>query len=292
VRSSGRRKRSSVAYWEGDKVVVVVPARLPRATQRDTVDWLVGRLLAKTPGIVASDADLEERAIALADRYHDHVRPTSIRWATNQTRRWGSCSPESGQIRISERLRRVPGWVLDAIIVHELAHLVIADHSGAFRALADRYPRQHDAARGEQANAERDQRDVGTAAQHLVPDQPDCVERERSADAILVRAAQRSGDWDADTDSLQSEPPRKPTRTILDRSEFTIQQTSNRSHGADPIRRSQAVIAAAALQSEAGRVGRRRLDRAAWPTGLGFLPPTLPIPCLRAEAIVGSRAPT
>ncbi|MDA8380500.1 MAG: M48 family metallopeptidase [Actinomycetota bacterium] len=147
VRSSGRRKRSSVAYWEGDKVVVVVPARLPRATQRDTVDWLVGRLLAKTPGIVASDADLEERAIALADRYLDHVRPTSIRWATNQTRRWGSCSPESGQIRISERLRRVPGWVLDAIIVHELAHLVIADHSGAFRALADRYPRQHDAAR-------------------------------------------------------------------------------------------------------------------------------------------------
>ena len=39
----------------------------------------------------------------------------------------------------------VPAWVLDATIVHELAHLVHPDHSSAFHAVADRYPRQREA---------------------------------------------------------------------------------------------------------------------------------------------------
>ena len=60
----------------------------------------------------------------------------------NQVSRWGSCSPASGEIRISDRVAPFPGWVLDAVIVHELAHLVEANHSPAFHALADRYPKQ------------------------------------------------------------------------------------------------------------------------------------------------------
>jgi predicted metal-dependent hydrolase len=58
--------------------------------------------------------------------------------------RWGSCSPATGTIRISDRLAGVPGWVLDAVLVHELAHLIHADHSAAFHELANRHPRAAD----------------------------------------------------------------------------------------------------------------------------------------------------
>ena len=66
---------------------------------------------------------------------------TSIRWVTNQEHRWGSCTPSSGVIRISHRLAEVPPFVLDYVIVHELAHLVEANHGSRFWALAERFPR-------------------------------------------------------------------------------------------------------------------------------------------------------
>jgi predicted metal-dependent hydrolase len=63
----------------------------------------------------------------------------------NQQRRWGSCTSRTGEIRISERLRFVPGWVLDAVLVHELAHLIEPTHSPRFRRLAARFPRTAEA---------------------------------------------------------------------------------------------------------------------------------------------------
>jgi predicted metal-dependent hydrolase len=64
---------------------------------------------------------------------------------TNQTARWGSCSYYSGEIRISHRLRPVPAWVLDSVLVHELAHLTYPDHSPAFHRLAGSFPRHEEA---------------------------------------------------------------------------------------------------------------------------------------------------
>ena len=81
----------------------------------------------------------------LGRRYLDGVAPASIRWSSRQRSRWGSCSLHSREIRISDRLRVVPEWVLDGVIVHELAHLLVPDHSPRFRALERRYPRQGDA---------------------------------------------------------------------------------------------------------------------------------------------------
>jgi predicted metal-dependent hydrolase len=109
------------------------------------VEDLVRRVLTHRPHIAASDTDLASRAGQLADRYLDGVRPSSIRWVTNQRSQWGSCTSATGEIRISDRLRVVPGWVLDAVLVHELAHLVEPNHSPRFRALVDRYSRSREA---------------------------------------------------------------------------------------------------------------------------------------------------
>jgi predicted metal-dependent hydrolase len=86
------------------------------------------------------EVDLPSRAAVLARRY-DLPVPTSIRWVDNQQHRWGSCTPDDGTIRISSRMAAFPEWVVDGVVVHELAHLAVANHSPAFHALADRYPR-------------------------------------------------------------------------------------------------------------------------------------------------------
>jgi predicted metal-dependent hydrolase len=78
--------------------------------------------------------------------YNDGILPASVRWVTNQQARWASCSPGSREIRVSSRLRQCPEWVIDAVLVHELAHLQEADHSARFYELADRHPRQQDSA--------------------------------------------------------------------------------------------------------------------------------------------------
>jgi Protein of unknown function DUF45 len=146
VRVSARRRKTSEARWVGGRIVVSVPAHLSGEAREKTVAWLVDRLVAKHPLRTAvGDDELMARATALGERYRMGVRPTSVRWVTNQSARWGSCSYHSGEIRLSHRLRSVPEWVLDAVLVHELAHLVHPNHSAAFHQLADRYRRHHEA---------------------------------------------------------------------------------------------------------------------------------------------------
>lgn len=145
VRTSTRRRKYSTAFWQGDRIVVVLPGRLPAKHHDEIVDDLVSRVLTHRPHVSTSDDQLLARAAELADRYVDGVRPTSIRWVTNQNSRWGSCSLASRQIRISHRLRAAPTWVLDAVVVHELVHLVEQSHGPRFRAIAARYPRMDEA---------------------------------------------------------------------------------------------------------------------------------------------------
>ena len=64
-----------------------------------------------------------------------------MRWVSNMTRRWASCSVATGRIRISDRLKEVPGYVLDSVIIHELVHTWIPDHGPEFHEWADRAPR-------------------------------------------------------------------------------------------------------------------------------------------------------
>jgi predicted metal-dependent hydrolase len=137
VRSVKRRKTVSARIIDG-RVVVRMPQWMSKAQEREYVTDLLAKLERQAG---AKEVDLTERAAALAGRY-GLPEPRSIRWASNQRQRWGSCSPTSGEIRISDRIAGFPGWVLDAVLVHELAHLVEPNHGPAFHALADRYPRQ------------------------------------------------------------------------------------------------------------------------------------------------------
>jgi len=146
IRASTRRKKTGTAHWSGSRIIVQIPARIKGRERAAFVDDLVERLMTQRPQNATGDASLEERARALAALYNDGVEPSSVRWVKNQRARWASCSPASREIRVSNRLRQCPEWVIDAVLVHELAHLQEADHSPRFNEIADRHPRQGESA--------------------------------------------------------------------------------------------------------------------------------------------------
>ncbi len=142
VRRSPRRVRTVTAYRDGDTTVVSIPARFTRSQEREWVHRMVTRLAAQERRRRPSDEQLAVRAAELADRYlAGRARPTSVTWSDRQGRRWGSCTPSDGTIRISTRVRGMPRWVIDYVLLHELAHLLHSGHGPDFWAALDGYPR-------------------------------------------------------------------------------------------------------------------------------------------------------
>ena len=145
IRSSIRRRKTATAWWEGTTLVVAMPAHVRGKSRDEMITWLVERSQKRRPSLQKSDPELLVRALELVEQYEIGASPTSVRFVTNQNRRWGSCTPETGAIRLTHRLQAAPSWVLDAVLVHELAHLVYGDHGPEFHELANRHPRQAEA---------------------------------------------------------------------------------------------------------------------------------------------------
>lgn len=142
IRRSARRRRTVSAYREDGRSIVLVPAGLAPQEEARLVQRMLARLDAQDERRAApSDAALARRARELSRRHlGGRARPRSVRWSTTQRRRWGSCTPAEGTIRISSRLAAMPGWVLDYVLVHELVHLLHADHGERFWAEVAAYP--------------------------------------------------------------------------------------------------------------------------------------------------------
>jgi predicted metal-dependent hydrolase len=115
---------------------VSIPAHLSVAEEQRWVNEMLRRAECRQR---PRSSDLEARARRLADRF-GLERPAEIRWVDNQQSRWGSCTPAKGAVRISCKLAGEPGWVLDYVIVHELAHLHVSGHGKAFWRWVNRYP--------------------------------------------------------------------------------------------------------------------------------------------------------
>ncbi|MDI6911295.1 M48 family metallopeptidase [Nocardioides sp.] len=142
VRRSKRRRRTVSAYRDGDRIVVMIPASLSRREEAEWVEKMLTRLERSERRRRPSDDDLMRRAQDLSDRYLGGLAsPESVRWVDNQQTRWGSCTPGDRTIRLSARLQGMPSWVVDYVLVHELAHLLEPGHDAGFWAWVDRYPR-------------------------------------------------------------------------------------------------------------------------------------------------------
>jgi hypothetical protein len=137
---SARRRRTVSARRDGDRVVIQVPARLSRAEEERWVALMLQRLERREQR-KPSDAELMQRALELSRRHlAGRARPVSVRWVDNMAARWGSCTPADGTIRLSRRLEGMPRFVVDYVLVHELAHLLVTGHNAAFWRLVAGYP--------------------------------------------------------------------------------------------------------------------------------------------------------
>jgi len=142
VRRSTRRRRTVSAYREGDRTVVLIPARMSEAEERRWVRVMLDKLAAQESRRSLDDSDLGRRAALLSDQYlRGRARPATVRWVTNQNSRWGSCTPAEGSIRLSHRLQGMPEYVVDYVLLHELAHLLVPGHGRDFWRLLETYPR-------------------------------------------------------------------------------------------------------------------------------------------------------
>jgi predicted metal-dependent hydrolase len=124
---------------------VLIPDRFSRAEETEWVERMLARLAAREERDRRTDEELLARARRLTTRYLPdhaaHIIPNSVRWVTNQNGRWGSCTPDDGTIRISHRIQEMPDWVIDYVLLHELAHLVVPSHNARFWELVSRYPK-------------------------------------------------------------------------------------------------------------------------------------------------------
>jgi predicted metal-dependent hydrolase len=142
VRRSARRRRTVSAYRDGERIVVLIPARFTRAEEAEWVDRMVARVAGSASRRRTGDAELARQARELSERYLDGAaHPASVRWVPAMRTRWASCTPADRTIRLSRRLQEMPLWVREYVLLHELAHLLESGHGPAFWKLVERYPR-------------------------------------------------------------------------------------------------------------------------------------------------------
>jgi predicted metal-dependent hydrolase len=135
VRGTRRRKHVE-AVLVGDRLRVSFPRWMSLAEAQQTAEELAERMRRR---VDPASIDIAARARKVAKQY-GLPRPKTVRWVDNMSQRWGSCTPDDGAVRVSSRLAAYPAWVLDYVLVHELAHLRVASHGPAHQALVDRYP--------------------------------------------------------------------------------------------------------------------------------------------------------
>lgn len=94
------------------------------AEQRKAAEHLISRLVARDfqPAV--------EQRVAELNRQHFGVEVKSVNLKYNHSN-WGSCS-RAGNINLSTRLLFAPDDVIDYVIIHELAHRVVPNHSARF----------------------------------------------------------------------------------------------------------------------------------------------------------------
>ena len=121
---------------------VRAPAHLSDAELAPIIEQLKSRLKTRVVRNQLDNKLLERRARELNRSYFGgQLAWTSIRWVTNQHKRAGSCTPATGKIRISHHVDKMPAFVRDYVLVHEMAHLIEPNHSPRFWEMVNRYPR-------------------------------------------------------------------------------------------------------------------------------------------------------
>src|SRR5688572_30046647 len=150
VQKDARLKKYS--RWQHQKdgtILLRVPPKVPKSYLKAVLESVAKSIEKqqekRARRASSSDAALDARAKLINKTYFGgKIEWAAIKWVGNMEKRLGSCTnggTTDGYIRISERIREWPEYVVDYVIAHELAHRVHSDHSKAFwDFLSNAYP--------------------------------------------------------------------------------------------------------------------------------------------------------
>ena len=147
---SNRAKHLNISIKEPAKVRVAVPRGISFEKAKNfthsKIGWISKHLLKiqLSPKIHLFDKPvdkqvakefLEGRIKELADQFGFVYNRVTIR---NQKTRWGSCSGKNN-INLNMQLMNTPNHLIDYVILHELVHTKIKNHSPLFWGSLDKY---------------------------------------------------------------------------------------------------------------------------------------------------------
>ena len=121
------------ARLSGSALSVSAPRSMPQEAVDEAVLELARRLLRRAHANRVNEAeDALKLACEVAKRFPKEPYIQRVVFVTTQRKRWGSYSTRTKTVRLNAAVRRMPRWVLEAVVAHELAHAFHADHSPAF----------------------------------------------------------------------------------------------------------------------------------------------------------------
>ena len=146
VTRSSRRKSVGLVLHPDGRLEIKVPSDMDDATIRLYAarrrSWVASKLREQrareskeVPSVKRTEESIVSRAVELARWMHMPAPNVSIRAMRSA---WGRCN-ERGDIILHPALTRVPDAVADYVIIHELCHMVIPNHSPRYWKMVARY---------------------------------------------------------------------------------------------------------------------------------------------------------
>jgi predicted metal-dependent hydrolase len=138
VRRDKRLRKSSRWEWQQDGTILLrVPYRLPNQIIQEHIDKIRNQLdRQRKLAEKRTDSELQKRAEVINQKYFGgKIQWNAIRWVSNMNTRLGSCTnggSTDGHIRISDKIKSWPQWVVDYVIAHELVHRLHPNHNQRF----------------------------------------------------------------------------------------------------------------------------------------------------------------
>lgn len=153
VIKSAKRRRTINAKRVNGEILLYVSNTFSSEKIEHYIEWAKKRFEAsdRKKNLIEGDANenLENMAKQLNREYfNDELKWNKIEYSTEQnSKMFGNCRSVDKIIRISDRLLKMPKFVHDYVVVHEMAHLKVPWHNEQFWNLVKRYEKT-DMARG------------------------------------------------------------------------------------------------------------------------------------------------
>lgn len=137
---SSKRKKTVQSKIVENVLRIYLPENLTNNEEEKWIKTMIEKNSAKRlHKEINSEKMLKKRANELNKKFFKNRLDFDIKFVSNQTSKFGSCTPKNRVIRISDKIASIPQWVQDYVIIHELAHLVHPNHSKKFWNVVNKY---------------------------------------------------------------------------------------------------------------------------------------------------------